>query len=112
MHFERARRIDDARIVRQARQHEGLGARCDDALLERDRLAVVELETVRRLELRVRGDHTHLALLCQLREPARETADNAVLPVYEFGGVNLRGAEHDAVIRHRRRIVDYFCGMQ
>ena len=36
--FQRAGRIDDARIIRQARQACGLGARRDDALLEIDAL--------------------------------------------------------------------------
>ena len=50
--LERAGRIDDARIVRDERQFDGLGARRDDALLEADllRLAVVarDFDDVRR----------------------------------------------------------------
>ena len=64
--LERARRIDDARIARQARQHRRLAARGDDALIEVDELAravALDLELLRRREARRAAHDAHLALL-------------------------------------------------
>ena len=64
--LERAGRIDDARIARQPRQHRGLAAGGDDALIEVDELAravALDLELLRRREARRAAHDANLALL-------------------------------------------------
>ena len=116
VHLERARRVDDARVVvRDERQHDGLGARGDDRLVERDErpgAAVLDLELVCGDEPADARDDRHLARLGEAREAADELLDDAVLPAAQLVDVDLRRPEADAVRAHLVRLVDHLGGVQ
>ncbi len=110
--LERARGVDDARIIGQSGQHHRFRAGRDDALLERYRFAIVEHEFVRRREFGRAVYDTYLALLRKLSQAAGQLADNRVLPATQFERIDFRLAEFDAVLRHRRSLVDDLRCMQ
>ncbi len=110
--LERARRIDDARIIRQPRQFHRLGTGRNDAFFERNGLARVQRELVRRRKFHCSVKHAYLALLCELRQAACQFSDDFVFPAAKFESVDLRLTKGNAVIRHRRSFVDDLRGMQ
>src|SRR5262249_16309593 len=114
--LERAGRIDDARIFREARQFDRFGTGRDDALVERDAfgLAVVALhfDDVRRDELAVARDAIDLALLGEHFQAAGELLDDARFPVAQLVQVDGGLAEGHAMRGHRARFVDDFRGVQ
>ena len=105
--LERAGGVDDARIVRQARQPHRLRARGDDALLEARRCALrrpastCELVRARRTSRR-RGSPSTLRCFASASRPPVRRATTRVLPVAQLRGIDLGRAERDAVLGHRR----------
>src|SRR5690606_28867087 len=115
LELERAGRIHDPRIVGQVRQADRLRARGDDALIEIDglRFAVADdLDPIRADEPARAVHDAHLALLRHAGEAAGELTDDAVLPVAELAGIDMRPAEIDAVRGHLLRFLDHARRMQ
>ena len=114
--FERARRIEDAGIVRQPRQPHRFGAHRDDAVSERNGGRLASLRRHRdRVIARESADaaqHRHLALLCKTRQSAREARDDLVLPLPQFHRIDGWCAERHTEVRHGLRFFDHFRGMQ
>ena len=90
----------------------GLGAGCDDAFLERDRLAAVEHERRRRFEPGQAVDDLHLALFRKLLQPTRQSTYDRIFPFTQLEGIDLRLPELDTVLSHLGGLVDDFRCMQ
>ena len=118
--------IDDARIVRQARQFDALGTCRDDAVCKRDfapallrrglltdrSRGVAHFDLVRRYEHARAANDLHLALLRHHREPAGEASHDLALPFEQLRRFDLRLAEVDAVNVHFFGFFDHLRGMQ
>src|SRR5690606_13737189 len=105
LELQRAGGIDDARIVRRARQARRLRAGGDDALGEgnlaygarRVRVGVAgHLDCVRRYEHADAVEHVHLALPRERAQPAGEPLDHRILPLAQLRRIDLRFAEAQA----------------
>ncbi len=108
--FERAGRVDEARVVvGEARDPRDRRPGGDDAIVERDALRPVgglHEQRLRRLELPHALDDRDLPLLGEAREALRQPAHDRRFPRAELVHVELRLAEVDAEVAHLLRLGD------
>jgi hypothetical protein len=120
---KRARRIEDAWIVRNERQAHRLRPGGDDRLLEADdgflagcrlsrSLGELDFDVVRIEELAEAANDFDLARLRHAGEPAGELAHDFVLPAAKPLELDLRCSERDPMLRERLRLVHYRCDVQ
>ena len=113
--FQRPARIDDARIIRQARQPRRLGPRRDDALLEfhpARAVCALHLQRMRPSKFGFALNDLHSALLRQQRQPVGQSRDHSIFPGAQAVAVDLRRSEYDAAGGHIRGIFDHLGRMQ
>ena len=114
--LERAGRIDDARVVGQARQAHRLGARRDDALREAHACATPSgprLRDVRADELPGARITVDLALLRERRSSPPVSRVTTLFFQSRSRAASIVGcAERDAVRRHRVRFLDHLRRVQ
>ncbi|OEZ92696.1 hypothetical protein JAB9_46260 [Janthinobacterium sp. HH107] len=114
--FQRARRIDDARVFRHERQLHHGRAGGDDGLLELHdffrTVACRHFDVVRGEELAHSGDDLRLARLGHAGQAARHVRDHAFLVLAYLVDVDRRLGERHARVGHVRRFVDDGCHVQ
>jgi len=115
---ERARAVDDARVVGQKRQAHGLAARGDDRALEGDGAALAgfflrgaagffDHDAVRARKAAIAAHDLHLAHLGHRAQSAREPAYHLGFVRAQLLEVDLRRAERHAGARQVARLVDH-----